>query len=79
MSSNKNLIHTKMRLVRDEAWFHTSWIYETPYSAEKQDFWQWISNELLPTDALWLSVGDLNEIFSDAKNGGPKLYGTCGS
>ncbi|KAM2145646.1 hypothetical protein ACFX1R_049177 [Malus domestica] len=70
ISSNRNLIHTKMRLFKDE-WFNASWVYGTPYRNEKIKFWQWIVEELSPTHAPWLCVGDFNEILSeDEKSGG---------
>ncbi|KAM1247947.1 hypothetical protein ACFX2J_043828 [Malus domestica] len=70
VSSNRNLIHTEMRLVRDEAWFHASWIYGTPYKAENQEFWQWLTDEFLMTDASWIYVGVLNEILSEVEKVG---------
>ncbi|KAM2262658.1 hypothetical protein ACFXTI_044089 [Malus domestica] len=70
VSSNRNLIHTEMRLVRDEAWFHASWIYGTPYKAENQEFWQWLTDEFLMTDASWIYVGVLNAILSEVEKVG---------
>lgn len=70
MSSNRNLIHTEMRISGDE-WFQASWIYGTPYRNEKNDFWHWIMQELSPSEVSWFCAGDFNEILSeDEKFGG---------
>lgn len=73
--ATRNLIHRKMRLIGEEDWFHTSWVYGTPYRNEKHEFWQWMSEVLSPTVAPWICAGDFNEMLSkDEKSGGSQWF-----
>lgn len=69
--ATKNIIHTSVREVGDCEWIHASWIYGTPYRAEKWEFWSWLSSVLNPIEGPWFFGGDMNEIMWEfEKHGG---------
>ena len=73
-SSSRHFIDAIMRVKGDQHWIRFTGVYGTPYSAEKEDFWLWMSSVFTPSDIPWICGGDFNEfIWSHEKSGGAAM------
>ncbi|CAB4303388.1 unnamed protein product [Prunus armeniaca] len=61
LSSSSNVICSQFQVMNtgDKAYF--TWVYGTPYIEDKNAFWHWMENSLIPTTMPWFCGGDFNK------------------
>ncbi|CAB4270029.1 unnamed protein product [Prunus armeniaca] len=70
LSSSSNVICSQFQVMNTGDKAHFTWVYGTPYREDKNVFWHWMENSLIPTTMPWFCGGDFNEyLWSHEKRG----------